>query len=84
MPPKSFKCDILKCDKCFKTKYSLKRHMKIHKIKKEWECKLCQKQFALQQYLIEHEFIHSGQKPFLCGIDGCTETFRQRGKRCVH
>lgn len=38
--------------------------MKIHKINKEWVCNKCGKQFALQQYLVEHDFTHTRQKPF--------------------
>lgn len=81
---KRFRCDILGCSKPFKTKYSLKRHMKIHKVNKEWVCDKCNRRFALQQYLVEHDFTHTRQKPFQCKIDGCTETFRQRGKRSIH
>ena len=47
MTDKRFKCDILKCEKSFKTKYSLKRHMKIHKVNKEFVCGKCGKSFAL-------------------------------------
>ena len=81
---KRFRCDILGCTKIFKTKYSLKRHMKIHKVNKEWVCDKCNKHFALQQYLVEHDFTHTRQKPFQCKIDGCLETFRQRGKSSIH
>lgn len=81
---KKYKCDILKCKKWFKTKYSLKRHMKTHKVNKDFRCDICHKQFALQQYLIEHEFTHSRAKPFSCEIEGCQESFRQRGKRSLH
>lgn len=45
---KTFKCDILNCSKLFKTKYSLKRHMKTHKVKKLFKCQTCTKAFALQ------------------------------------
>lgn len=31
---KYYLCDILDCKAQFKTKYSLKRHMKLHKVKK--------------------------------------------------
>jgi len=81
---KKYKCDMLKCKKWFGTKYSLKRHMKSHKVKKDFKCKDCSKQFALQQYLTEHEFTHTRAKPFACNINGCQETFRQRGKRSLH
>jgi len=47
-------------------------------------CKQCNKGFTLLQYLEEHEFIHSGLKPFLCGVKGCTESFRQKGKLSIH
>ena len=45
---KMFRCDILNCNSEFKTKYSLKRHMKMHKVKKDWKCKICKKQFSLK------------------------------------
>ena len=47
MSNKKFQCDVIACDKYFKTKYSLKRHMKIHKVNKEWVCGECGKHFAL-------------------------------------
>ena len=77
-------CDIYTCMKVFNTKYSLKRHMKLHNVKKAWKCKQCSKCFSLQQYLIEHEFTHTRVRPFKCEIDGCNEFFRQRGKRSIH
>ena len=82
--PKQFRCDILQCGKNFKSKFSLKRHTSLHKVKKEYKCKQCTKSFALLQYLSEHELIHSGTKPFRCQHEGCLESFRQRGKRSLH
>ena len=29
-------------------------------------------------------YTHTREKPFLCGINGCQERFRQRGKRSIH
>ena len=29
-------------------------------------------------------YTHTREKPFICGIDGCEEKFRQRGKRSIH
>eukprot|EP00347_Sterkiella_histriomuscorum_P003085 403365648 len=40
--------------------------------------------FSLPQYLEEHEYTHTGAKPFVCGINNCAETFRQRGKLSIH
>lgn len=45
---KRFKCDIAGCEANFKTKFSLKRHIKIHKINKEHVCNKCGKGFALK------------------------------------
>lgn len=29
-------------------------------------------------------YTHTREKPFVCGINGCQERFRQRGKRSIH
>ena len=73
---KMFKCDMKGCDKLFSTKFSLKRHIMIHVNKKNFVCSVCQKPFVLPQYLEEHEFTHTGAKPYICGIGGCLEAFR--------
>ena len=61
---KIFQCDLLSCGQTFKTKFSLKRHYKKHFQKKVYPCKFCHKRFNLQQYLKEHEHIHTGLKPY--------------------
>jgi len=45
---------------------------------------ICFKSFSLSQYLKEHMFIHTGQKPFECDFPGCTRAFRQAGKLSLH
>jgi len=40
---KLFLCDIFDCKAQFKTKYSLKRHMKVHKKNKAFLCPDCNK-----------------------------------------
>jgi KRAB domain-containing zinc finger protein len=81
---KLFKCDMKGCDKTFSTKFSLRRHILRHVNNKKFVCAHCRKAFVLAQYLEEHEFTHTGVKPFVCGIDGCLEAFRQRGKLSLH
>lgn len=83
-PKQKFICDFYKCERIFSTKYSLKRHMLVHNQKKKYKCKHCNKRFALPQYLKEHEFTHTNENPYVCGIDGCNQTFKQRGKLSVH
>jgi uncharacterized Zn-finger protein len=45
---------------------------------------ICFKSFALAQYLKEHTYIHTGQKPFTCEHPGCGRQFRQAGKLSMH
>lgn len=47
-------------------------------------CVLCFKTFTLAQYLKEHTYIHTQQKPFKCDYEGCNRAFRQAGKLSMH
>ena len=38
----------------------------------------------MAQYLKEHTYIHTQQKPFKCDFEGCTRAFRQAGKLSMH
>lgn len=85
MSKKVYICEFNECERMFKAKYSLTRHIKSkHFKKKKYVCKHCNKKFALQHNLKEHEFIHTQALPYVCGIDGWTQSFRQRGKLCLH
>ena len=59
-----FKCDMSDCEKLFSSKFSLKRHIMKHTNQKKHICPHCQKGFVLPQYLEEHEYTHTGAKPF--------------------
>lgn len=82
--PKKFVCSAQGCKKEYSTKFALQRHLYTHSGIKAFQCKYCSKWFSLEQFLQEHEYTHTKAKPFVCGIDGCTESFRQRGKLCLH
>ena len=88
--PKSFSeeifhCPYEGCGKALNSNFSLRRHMQlVHVQAKALECRHCGKRFSLKQYLLEHEYMHTNELPFLCGVNGCTERFRQRGKLCLH
>jgi uncharacterized Zn-finger protein len=81
---KQFVCSHPGCNKEYSTKFALKRHAITHSKKKQFSCRFCSKKFALEQYQKEHEYIHTNETPYTCGIDGCTEAFRQRAKLCLH
>ena len=77
-----FECDLYGCKSAFPTKFSLQRHYKKHYSKKELKCKYCSKSFCLPQYKEEHEYTHTGERPFHCNM--CSMQFRQRGKLSHH
>lgn len=81
---KQFVCSHPGCNKEYSTKFALKRHAVTHSGKKQFPCRFCNKKFSLEQYQKEHEYIHTNETPYVCGIDGCTEAFRQRAKLCLH
>lgn len=58
-----FICSKPGCKKAYTTSFSLRRHLASHNSKRH-VCVLCFKSFALAQYLREHVYIHTGQRPF--------------------
>ena len=79
-----YRCDYGSCTKLYRTKFSLERHYLSHLGIKQHQCPHCHKRFALPQYLAEHIFTHTGEKPFICPFPGCTKRFRQAGKLSIH
>ena len=77
-------CSHAECGKSYTTRFSLRRHMASHSTVKEHVCVLCFKTFTLAQYLKEHMYIHTQQKPFKCDFEGCNRAFRQAGKLSMH
>eukprot|EP00826_Nyctotherus_ovalis_P003462 TRINITY_DN10705_c0_g4_i1.p1 TRINITY_DN10705_c0_g4~~TRINITY_DN10705_c0_g4_i1.p1 ORF type:complete len:213 (-),score=44.90 TRINITY_DN10705_c0_g4_i1:208-846(-) len=51
---------------------------------RQYTCHLCSKSFALLQYLREHVYTHTKEKPYVCGIGGCGKRYRQAGKLSLH
>ena len=85
MSKKVFIWDVNNWERIFNAKYSLTRHISSkHYKKKRFECKNWGKKFSLSHNLKEHEFVHTQALPFVCGIDGCMQSFRQRGKLWLH
>ena len=77
-------CKVAGCKKTYTTRFSLRRHIASHAVVKQHVCVLCFKTFTLAQYLKEHTYIHTQQKPFQCEVPGCNKSFRQAGKLSMH
>lgn len=76
-------CPMLGCSKEYKNKFNLKRHLTLaHFFSKPFSCNLCHKRFATKQNASEHNYIHSGIKPYKCLI--CGRHFRQASLLCLH
>eukprot|EP00357_Protocruzia_adherens_P034316 CAMPEP_0115012040 /NCGR_PEP_ID=MMETSP0216-20121206/24453_1 /TAXON_ID=223996 /ORGANISM="Protocruzia adherens, Strain Boccale" /LENGTH=316 /DNA_ID=CAMNT_0002380927 /DNA_START=197 /DNA_END=1147 /DNA_ORIENTATION=- len=80
----NLKCEKPGCDKMFKSKYTLRRHMATHVDIKRFVCQFCDKRFALKQYLKEHLYIHTGESPYTCPFPDCGRSFKQAGKLSMH
>ncbi|XP_069685329.1 uncharacterized protein [Periplaneta americana] len=59
-----FTCLI--CQKAFKVKFSLMRHMLIHSAVKPYKCSKCNRTFSDTSNLIKHERSHNDIRPYVC------------------
>eukprot|EP01084_Bolivina_argentea_P166020 288337_1 len=78
-----YACDY--CDKKFKDKCGLTRHVRIHnkpKITKKWKCSYCNYETKNKGHLTDHIRVHSKEKPFAC--NQCNKRFKQKGYLKTH
>lgn len=75
-----YSCNI--CNKKFKVRSVLTRHMKTHTGEKPYRCNVCGKGFIQRSYLHTHMNSHSEQKPYTCSF--CGKGFTQLGNMNVH
>lgn len=55
--------------------YDLKRHSVAHSDERPFACKTCGKTFKLENALIAHQRVHTGEKKFMCEHPGCGKKF---------
>ncbi|CAH0564688.1 unnamed protein product [Brassicogethes aeneus] len=77
---KNFKCPI--CDKAFRTKQNVAKHLPINSEKWPYKCTLGDKSFKKQSILRKHSFIHLKDRPFKCDV--CDKTYKSKESLRVH
>lgn len=77
-------CSVESCQKTFRDKSKLKRHMLVHTGDKPFRCLFCGKCFSLDFNLKTHLRIHTGEKPYVCSFQGCNKSFSQSNNLSLH
>jgi hypothetical protein len=68
----------------FSSKFGMQRHLVTHSETKKYQCPICERKFALQNYLKDHLNIHTGQNPYQCKVPGCGASFKQASSFSNH
>uniref|UniRef100_A0A8W7Q1Z6 C2H2-type domain-containing protein n=1 Tax=Anopheles coluzzii TaxID=1518534 RepID=A0A8W7Q1Z6_ANOCL len=70
------------CGRCFQTRGSFHRHIRVHTGTKQYACQYCAKSFHYLHHLQVHERTHTNERPFACGQ--CAKTFTTNDRLQVH
>eukprot|EP01083_Nonionella_stella_P093360 261617_1 len=75
---RKFKCTL--CEKCFKSRRSVKQHLRSHNDERPCQCNLCGKSFKSHWNLKEHHMMHSDERTF----NLCDKSFKFRSRLNKH
>mmetsp|Transcript_12332 Transcript_12332/g.12352 ORF Transcript_12332/g.12352 Transcript_12332/m.12352 type:complete len:103 (-) Transcript_12332:143-451(-) len=81
---KTYRCDYEGCSLEYSTKYNLKRHIANYHQGQRYSCSICEKELSSAQSLQDHEYCHTGEKPYHCRYPGCSKRYRQASQLSVH
>lgn len=83
--PRPFKCTFPNCDKAFKEKKVLRKHLLTHQPKR-FHCAYpgCHKSFYERAKLKRHNLVHTGEKNFVCNFEGCNKRFALKANLQTH
>ena len=49
-----------------------------------FKCRFCSRNLSSRQNLKEHLYVHTGEKPYKCKVQGCGISFRQGSLLSIH
>ena len=79
----SFSCHHVDCGRTYMSRKNLQRHLNLyHGDDDSLTCKVCGKKLSSPQNFKEHNFIHTGEKPYVW--DKCGMAFRQSSQLVSH
>jgi len=83
---KAYECLVPHCEKIFRFKSDMERHIIVHTNYKPYACKYpsCTKAFKRPDALKNHTQIHDKGFPFLCNFPGCEAKFNKKSALKYH
>ena len=73
-----FVCQRSDCNKSFRTKLNLIRHIKTHSSVRNFKCDKCDKKFKTREQLLDHKSVHSSLRPFVYPKSDCNKRFKTK------